>query len=140
MNILCTWYQLLNNLLTFNSTQDWPRFQVQWVKVKTYLLRIDVLMFNVSVYIVLPLLQHERHFLFDAYNIFNRYLNTCSLFNLIYLKSFSYTGFALKCQQCSNKASNFKCSSINDSGNEVECKAEENYCISITYTDGKFNN
>ena len=48
------------------------------------------------------------------------------------------TGFALKCQQCSNEDSNFKCSSINDNGNEVECKAGEDYCVYVTYTDGKF--
>ena len=48
------------------------------------------------------------------------------------------TGFALKCQQCSDADSNFKCSSINDNGNEVECKAGEDYCVYVTYTDGKF--
>ena len=57
---------------------------------------------------------------------------------MIYLKYFYFTGFALKCQQCSNADSNFKCSSTNDNGNEVECKAGEDYCVYVTYTDGKY--
>lgn len=43
----------------------------------------------------------------------------------------------MKCQQCSNEDTNFKCSSINDNGNEVECKAGEDYCVYVTYSDGK---
>ena len=66
-------------------------------------------------------------------------LPTCSQFNLIAFKIHYPTGFALKCQQCSNEDTNFKCSSINDNGNEVECKSGEDYCVYVTYTDGELN-